>query len=65
MRYCPAIDAYPGAVDLPAREQPERRLRDWFAATEQFPLQLRELSEREYLEMMRAEFSRQLAAGAR
>jgi hypothetical protein len=65
MRYYLAIDAYLGAFDLPAPAQPERRLRDWFAATDQYPLQLHELSEREYLEMKRADFNRQQMAGAR
>jgi len=65
MRYYLAVDAYLAAFDLPAREQPERRLRDWFAATEKYPLQLRELSEREYLEMKRAELNRQQMARAR
>lgn len=40
MRYYLAIEAYLGAYTLPAAEQPERRLRDWFAAVERYPRQL-------------------------
>jgi hypothetical protein len=65
MRYYLAIDAYLETVDEKTHEQLERRLRNWFAATEQYPAQLHELSEREYLEMKRAEIGRQRAAGAR
>jgi len=65
MRYYLAIDAYVATFDRQSNEQLERRLRDWFAATEQYPAQLHELSEREYLEMKRAEVSRQRTAGAR
>jgi len=59
MRYYLAIDAYLGTYELQKHEQLERRLRDWFAATERYPLQLHELSEREYLEMKRAEIGQQ------
>ncbi len=58
MRYYLAVDAYLGSLKLPARERVERRLRDWFMATERYPLQLHELSEREYLEMKRVEIAR-------
>ncbi len=64
MRYYMAIDAYVRTFDLPAQEKLERRLRDWFAATERYAPQLHELSEREYLEMKRGEISRQQIAGA-
>jgi hypothetical protein len=65
MRYYLAIDAYLGTFGQPAHEQLERRLRDWFAATEQYAVQLHELDEREYLEMKRAELGRQGVPGAR
>jgi hypothetical protein len=64
MRYYLAIDAYLNTLDLPASGRLEQRLRAWFAATEQYPLQLRELSEREYLDMKRAEIHRQQMASA-
>jgi hypothetical protein len=64
MRYYLAIDAYVRTFDLPAQEKLERRLRDWFAATERYAPQLHELTEREYLEMKREEVRRQQIAGA-
>ena len=59
MRYYLAIEAYLGSVGRPASEQVEKRLRDWFAATERYPLQLRELEQSEYLDMKRKELQRQ------
>ena len=65
MRYFLAIEAYLGAVDTPAAEQVEKRLRDWFAAVERHPLQLHELERNEYLEMKRREVQRQRGTVAR
>ena len=56
MRYFLALDAYLGANSAPPQERLEKRLRDWFAATERYPLQLREVPQDEYLEMKRREF---------
>ena len=61
MRYYLAIEAYLGAVAAPPPEQPEKRLRDWFAAVERYPVQLHELERNEYLEMKRRELQRQKA----
>ncbi len=61
MRYYLAIDAYLGAYTLPAAEQPEKRLRDWFTAIERYPRQLHELERDEYLSMKRRELARQQA----
>ena len=58
MRYYLAIDAYLGAMAAPAAQQVEKRVRDWFAATERYALQLHEMSESEYLEMKRKEVAR-------
>jgi hypothetical protein len=58
MRYYLAIDAYVATADLPPG-QVDRRLREWFAATEQYALQLHELDESEYLAMKRQEIERQ------
>ena len=55
MRYYLAIVSYLDSLALPAGERVERRLRDWFAATERFPLQLHELERDEYLAMKRRE----------
>jgi hypothetical protein len=49
MRYFLAIEAYLGSLSVPAREQPAKRLNDWFAATERYALQLHELDKSEYL----------------
>jgi hypothetical protein len=59
MRYSLAIEAYLGAYTAPPREQLEKRLRDWFAATERHALQLHEIDRNEYLEMKRREVVRQ------
>jgi len=64
MRYYLAIDAYVRTFDLPIQDKLERRLHEWFAATERYALQLNELSERDYLEMKREEIRRQQIAGA-
>jgi hypothetical protein len=60
MRYYLAIEAYLGAYALPAAEQPEKRLRDWFAAIELYPRQLHELEREEYLSMKRRELALQI-----
>lgn len=62
IRYYFAIDAYLGAQHLPPPERLRKSLQDWFDATEQYPLQLREVSRREYLDMKQREFNRQPAA---
>jgi hypothetical protein len=59
MRYYLAIDAYLSAYSLPAAEQPERRIREWYASTERYAEQLHEMDENEYLEMKRNEMRRQ------
>jgi hypothetical protein len=61
MRYYLAIEAYLGAYAAPPSEQLEKRLRDWFAATERYALQLHEMDQAEYLEMKRKEVARQQA----
>jgi hypothetical protein len=59
MRYYLAIEAYLGALSVPASERLEKRLNDWFAGTERYPLQLHELERDEYLNMKRKEVRRQ------
>ena len=65
MRYYLAIEAYLGSLAVPAGEQQERRLRDWFAATERHPKQLHEMERDEYLKMKRSEVQRQKAGAAK
>jgi hypothetical protein len=59
MRYYLAIDAYLSAYGLPAAEQPERRIREWYASTERYARQLHEMDRDEYLQMKRNEMRRQ------
>jgi len=59
MRYFLAIDAY-----LNAPTDAERRMRDWFAASERYPRQLHEMEQAAYISMKRREMSRQEKAGA-
>jgi hypothetical protein len=62
MRYYLAIDAYLGALSAPAAQQFEKRLNNWFAATERFPRQLHEIERDQYLAMKRREYARQQQA---
>jgi hypothetical protein len=64
MRYYLCIEAYLGAYSAPASEQVEKRLRDWYAATERYALQLHELKQNEYLDMKRKEVQRQQSGGS-
>lgn len=62
MRYYLAVDAYLDALAAPPRQRFEKRLEAWFAATEQYPRQLRELDRVAYLEMKRKEYAHQQQA---
>jgi len=62
MRYYLAIDAYLSSLKLPASEQFEKRLQIWFAGTERYATQLREVEREDYLAMKRSEYRRQLSA---
>lgn len=59
LRYSLAIEAYLGAWSTEPKLRTEKRLRDWFAATERHPLQLHEMELDEYLTMKRNEIKRQ------
>jgi hypothetical protein len=59
MRYYLAIDAYLAAFGLPAGDQAERRIREWYASTERYAEQLHEMDQAEYLDMKRKEMRRQ------
>jgi len=59
MRYYLAIEAHLGALSAPPEARAEKSMRDWFAATERYPVQLHELDRSDYLEMKRAEYRRQ------
>lgn len=55
MRYYLAIVTYVESLAVPLAERQEKRLRDWFAATERYALQLHEMGREEYLAMKRNE----------
>ena len=59
MRYYLAIDAYLSAYALPAGDQFEKRIREWYASTERYAEQLHEMDQNEYLDMKRKEMRRQ------
>lgn len=63
LRYYLAVEAYLGALALPAARRPERRLQAWFDATERHARQLHELDRDDYLAMKRRELAR-LPAGS-
>ena len=58
MRYYLAIDAYLASLAAPLAEQRTQRMEAWFAATEQYSIQLHELNRDDYLAMKRREFTR-------
>ena len=62
MRYYLAIEAYLGALSVPYQQQTEKRLIDWFDASERYPRQLHEMERDEYLEIKRQEIMRQQSA---
>ena len=59
VRYYLAIEAYLGAKSLPAAQQTQKSLQDWFDATERYAEQLHELPRDEYLVMKQRELQRQ------
>lgn len=66
MRYYLALDAYLGALALPAAAQQDKRLHDWHLGVERYPRQLHEMELAPYLAMKHREIRRQqqLAAAA-
>lgn len=62
MRYYLAIDAYMASLVAPPADQLEKRLQQWFDATERYPHQLHEIDRTAYLTMKRSEHRRQQAA---
>ncbi len=61
MRYYLAIESFLGALSTPPSAQLEKRLQDWFTASERYPLQLHEMERDAYLDMKRREYRRQQA----
>lgn len=64
MRYYLAIEAYLGALSAPPAQQLEKRLNDWHAGIERYPIQLHEQPLDDYLEMKHKEIRRQQTAAA-
>ena len=65
MRYYLAFDAYLDALDTPASQRFETSLERWFADTERFARQLREVTHEEYVAVKRAQYARQQNANPR
>lgn len=61
MRYFLAIEAYLNAYASPPTDQLERRLLEWHAGTERYPVQLHEMDREAYLAMKRREIQHQQA----
>jgi hypothetical protein len=60
MRYYLGIETVLAAAELPASARASQSLRDWFGATENYPLQLHEIEGDDYLQMKLRELQRQL-----
>ena len=65
MRYYLAIETYLGSLAVPAGERTEKRLADWFSATERHAAQLHEIERDDYLAMKRKEIQRQRGGAVR
>jgi len=61
MRYYLAVDSYLHALDSPAPQRFEQSIERWFAGTEHFARQLREVSHDDYITMKRGQYLRQQA----
>lgn len=61
MRYFLAVESYLDTLPAPDDQRLERRLRDWFLATERYARQLHELEMDEYLSMKRREAGQNVA----
>lgn len=65
MRYYLAIDSFLDTMDAPEGQRVERRIQDWFTATERYPRQLREMDRNTYVTMKRQEYGQQTTAAAK
>jgi len=62
MRYYLAIDAYLDTMDAPQAQRVDKRINQWFSATERYPTQLHEMDRNTYVSMKRQEYERQTTA---
>ena len=65
MRYFLAVDADLAAMAEPPGVQSEKRLANWFAQTQAFPSQFRDLDRDTYLDVKRREYRRQVEGNTR
>jgi hypothetical protein len=65
MRYYLAIDSYLDTMDAPQAQRVERRIQNWFSATERYPRQLREMDRNTYVTMKRQEYGLQTTAAVK
>lgn len=62
MRYYLAIDSFLDTMDVPATQRMEKRIQQWFTASERYPKQLHEMDRNTYVSMKREEYGRQQTA---
>jgi len=62
MRYYLAIDAYLDTMDAPQAQRMEKRINQWFSATERYPRQLHEMDRGTYLSLKRQDYGAQTTA---
>jgi len=62
MRYYLAIDAYLDTMKAPQGERVDKRINQWFSATERYPRQLHEMDRGTYVAMKRQDYDRQTTA---
>jgi hypothetical protein len=62
MRYYLAIDAYLDTMDAPQAQRTEKRINQWFSATERYPRQLHEMDRNTYVTMKRQDYGQQTTA---
>jgi hypothetical protein len=62
MRYYLAIDAYLNTMDLPQAQRTDKRIDQWFSATERYPRQLHEMDRSTYVTLKRQDYGQQTTA---
>ena len=62
MRYYLAIDAYLDTMNAPQGERVDKRINQWFSATERYPRQLHEMDRGTYVALKRQDYDRQQTA---
>ncbi len=62
MRYYLAIDAYLDTMDAPQAQRLDKRINEWFSATERYPRQLHEMDRGTYVTLKRQDYGQQTTA---